>query len=93
MSARKTESRGPAELGVSVSAGSGHRPSSNPDAQDRVTRVYDRVAQIYDIYDAPMEWLGGIDAATGSSTGQETMCSRLGSAPAATSSITRQECG
>jgi ubiquinone/menaquinone biosynthesis C-methylase UbiE len=59
MSARKTESRGPAELGVSVSAGSGHRPSSNPDAQDRVTRVYDRVAQIYDIYDAPMEWLGG----------------------------------
>lgn len=28
-------------------------------AQDRVTRVYDRVARIYDIYDAPMEWLGG----------------------------------
>lgn len=44
---------------MSVSAGSGDRPSSNPDAQDRVTRVYDRVARIYDIYDAPMEWLGG----------------------------------
>ena len=24
-----------------------------------MTRVYDRVARVYDIYDAPMEWLGG----------------------------------
>lgn len=38
-----------------------HTPSGGVSdaAQDRVTRVYDRVARIYDIYDAPMEWLGG----------------------------------
>jgi ubiquinone/menaquinone biosynthesis C-methylase UbiE len=44
---------------VSASAQSGHLPSLNHAAQDHVTRVYDRVARIYDIYDAPMEWLGG----------------------------------
>jgi ubiquinone/menaquinone biosynthesis C-methylase UbiE len=30
-----------------------------PDTQDRVTRVYDRAAPIYDVFVAPMEWLGG----------------------------------
>ena len=28
------------------------------DAQQRVTRAYDRLARIYDLYDTPMDWLG-----------------------------------
>ena len=30
------------------------------DTQEDVTRRYDRLAWFYDIYDAPMEWLGGM---------------------------------
>ena len=33
---------------------------NTPDlAQARVTRVYDRIAAGYDLYDAPMDWFGG----------------------------------
>lgn len=28
-------------------------------SRDPVARVYDRVARVYDVYDAPMDWLGG----------------------------------
>lgn len=28
--------------------------------QGAVTRAYDRLARVYDIYDAPMDWLGGV---------------------------------
>lgn len=35
-------------------------PSSTPDRQAQVTRRYDRMAWLYDLYDAPMEWFGGV---------------------------------
>jgi ubiquinone/menaquinone biosynthesis C-methylase UbiE len=34
-------------------------PSASDVAQRRVTRTYDRVARIYDLYSAPMELMGG----------------------------------
>jgi ubiquinone/menaquinone biosynthesis C-methylase UbiE len=37
----------------------GRSPEGRADARDPVARVYDRVARFYDIYDTPMDWLGG----------------------------------
>lgn len=59
MSRDKGDGAGIAESGGSAGGQGGDQRSSDPAAQDHVTRVYDRVARIYDLYDAPMEWLGG----------------------------------